>query len=90
MGSGASSQFVINENKRIYKYLDCGCICSLVYKNNHCKDIELLAPCYNCLENLKNNKYDSEKISKLYKKFSIFEMNELIDKNIPDRWLIES
>jgi len=54
------------ENGRIYRVLDCGCICSLKYREYCTESIELLCPCYYCLENLKARTYDNRKISKLF------------------------
>ena len=89
MGTG-SSVLLGNENGRIYKCLDCGCICSLTYENYRVKDIELLAPCYYCLENLKKKKYNSNKISNYIKNFIDNEIFYLVDSNNNDRWLLEN
>lgn len=81
------------DNGRIYKILDCGCICSLKYKEYCAESIELLCPCYYCLEDLKDQTYNTRKISKLFLNCvnkNIFDLVTTKTEFICDNWLIES
>lgn len=90
---GAGSSVITNNIKdsgRIFKTLNCQCICSLIYSNYCVQDIELLVPCWDCLESLKNKEYDSKQISKLFRNLLNTNINDLIDPNNQNRWLTES
>jgi hypothetical protein len=91
MGSSSS---IINKDieltGRVFKTLQCECICSLVYTNYCVQDIELLVPCWNCIESLKEKKYESKEISKLFKNSLNANVYDLIGYDTPNRWLTES
>lgn len=89
MGNG-SGIMIPEKNGRIFKVIDCGCICSLVYKEYCTENIELLCSCYNCLNNLKKNQYNPEKISKLFKNYVGKNIMELTNKDNINNWLFEN
>ena len=89
---GASSSVnIINENGRIYKELLCKCICSLVYDNYQTiNDIELIVPCYCCLNKLKNNEYNTEKIKNLKNISKNKNVFDLLDIKNDNYWMNEN
>jgi hypothetical protein len=90
---GASSSIEINKkNGKIYKECECKCICSLTYENYITSNIELIIPCYNCLQDLQNNKYNCNTINKIYEQNKNKNILELIDYDLAlsDKWLNES
>ena len=78
------------QNGRIYKVIDCGCICSLVYKQYCTENIELLCPCYNCLLDIKEKKYNTNKISRLFRNSVNKNIFELTERKNVEHWLLES
>ena len=86
---GNTSSILIPENGRIYKPLECGCICALLYKEYCVTNIELLCPCYTCLEEIREKRYSTSKISKLFEDSVDKNISLLTNDNYPDKWMLE-
>ena len=88
MGAGSSVQiYNTEENGKIYKKSPkCKCIFSCNYENYICTNIELPYCCYTCLEDLRDNKYDTDNLYYLIKETKGNEMRDVIDKY---EWLLE-
>jgi len=76
MGASAS-----NLQTKVYKFMECGCIYCYDFSNES-HDIQMLCHCHNCLQELKNNTFDTNVVGKLVDELSCYtDMEELVGKN---------
>ena len=73
MGATASLQ------PKVYKFMKCGCIYCYDFSNNNPESIQLLGHCFNCLKDLKRNRFDISIVNELATELSRYsEMGDLL------------
>ena len=84
MGASASLQ------RKVYKFMECGCIYCYDFSNENPETMQMLCHCYNCFQKLKKKEFEISLLKDLIHELSYFnKMDELIcDKN--NGWMNQS